>query len=139
MEGGVSHSRRKGIDKLFDMSPLVPNEMSDSDRHINFQLMRDHILTLQDGEERQTGKKYWRSLDELADSPAFREFVSREYPQQAEEWNDPIERRTFMKLMGASFALDRFVRRMRAVDPTDVDARDEAPGVADGHEPALYL
>jgi MoCo/4Fe-4S cofactor protein with predicted Tat translocation signal len=79
--------------------------MSDSDRHINFQLMRDHILTLQDGEERQTGKKYWRSLDELADSPAFREFVSREYPQQAEEWNDPIERRTFMKLMGASLAL----------------------------------
>ena len=79
--------------------------MSDSDRHINFQLMRDHILTLQDGEERQTGKKYWRSLDELADSPAFREFVSREYPEQAEEWNDPIERRTFMKLMGASLAL----------------------------------
>ena len=76
-----------------------------TDRHINFKLMRDHILTLQDGEARQTGKKYWRSLDELADSPAFREFVSREYPQQAEEWNDPIERRTFMKLMGASLAL----------------------------------
>src|SRR5260370_42420086 len=79
--------------------------MSDSDRHINFQLMRDHFLALQDGESGQTGKKYWRSLDELADSPAFREFVSREYPQQAEEWNDPIERRTFMKLMGASLAL----------------------------------
>src|SRR5580765_3268546 len=79
--------------------------MSDSDRHINFQLMRDHILDLQDGEERQTGKKYWRSLDELADSPTFREFVAREYPQQAEEWNDPIERRTFVKLMGASLAL----------------------------------
>src|SRR5438876_5897845 len=79
--------------------------MSDSDRHINFQLMRDHILSLQDGEERRAGKKYWRSLDELADSQAFREFVSREYPQQAEEWNDPIERRTFMKLMGASLAL----------------------------------
>jgi hypothetical protein len=24
--------------------------MSDSDRHINFKLMRDHILSLQDGE-----------------------------------------------------------------------------------------
>src|ERR1700730_11867025 len=79
--------------------------MSDSDRHINFQLMRDHILNLQDGEARQTGKKYWRSLDELADSPVFRDFVSREYPQQAEGWNDPIERRTFIKLMGASLAL----------------------------------
>src|SRR5213079_1508648 len=29
----------------------------------------------------------------------------REFPQQAEEWNDPVERRTFLKLMGASLAL----------------------------------
>ena len=79
--------------------------MSDSDRHINFKLMRDHILSLQDDEAPRSGKKYWRSLEELADSPVFREFVAREFPQQAEEWNDPIERRTFMKLMGASLAL----------------------------------
>jgi molybdopterin-containing oxidoreductase family iron-sulfur binding subunit len=31
--------------------------------------------------------------------------VEREFPQQAEEWDDPIERRTFLKLMGASLAL----------------------------------
>ena len=81
--------------------------MSDSDRHINFKLMRDHILSLQDRDEQtpRTGKKYWRSLEELADTPEFREFVVREFPQQAEGWNDPIERRTFMKLMGASLAL----------------------------------
>ncbi|HJT66979.1 MAG TPA: TAT-variant-translocated molybdopterin oxidoreductase [Pyrinomonadaceae bacterium] len=79
--------------------------MSDSDRHINFQLMRDHILRLQDEEQPRAGKKYWRSLDELADTPVFREFVAREFPQQAESWNDPFERRTFLKLMGASLAL----------------------------------
>src|SRR5688500_8330967 len=81
--------------------------MSDSDRHINFKLMRDHILSLQDGEQKtpRTGKKYWRSLEELADTPQFREFVAREFPQQAEGWNDPVERRTFIKLMGASLAL----------------------------------
>jgi MoCo/4Fe-4S cofactor protein with predicted Tat translocation signal len=79
--------------------------MSDSDRHINFQLMRDHILKLQDGATPRSGKKYWRSLEELADTPVFREFVAREFPQQAEGWNDPIERRTFIKLMGASLAL----------------------------------
>ncbi|HKG78008.1 MAG TPA: TAT-variant-translocated molybdopterin oxidoreductase, partial [Pyrinomonadaceae bacterium] len=78
--------------------------MSD-DRHINFKLMRDHILALQDGEPARGGKKYWRSLEELADTPQFREFVAREFPQQAEEWHDPIERRTFLKLMGASLAL----------------------------------
>ncbi len=79
--------------------------MSDSDRHINFKLMRDHILSLQDAEAPRTGKKYWRSLEELADTPEFREFVAREFPQQAEGWNDPLERRTFIKLMGASLAL----------------------------------
>ena len=79
--------------------------MSDSERHINFKLMRDHILALQDGDTPRTSKKYWRSIDELADSPVFREFVAREFPQQAESWHDPIERRTFIKLMGASLAL----------------------------------
>ena len=53
----------------------------------------------------RTAKKYWRSLEELADAPEFREFVAREYPQHAEEWDDPVERRTFLKLMGASLAL----------------------------------
>jgi molybdopterin-containing oxidoreductase family iron-sulfur binding subunit len=67
--------------------------------------MRDHILSLQDAETPRGGKKYWRSLEELADTPQFREFVEREFPQQAEEWNDPLERRTFIKLMGASLAL----------------------------------
>jgi len=79
--------------------------MSENDRHINFKLMRDHILALQDGETPRGGKKYWRSLEELTDSPVFREFVAREFPQQAEGWHDPIERRTFLKLMGASLAL----------------------------------
>ncbi len=67
--------------------------------------MRDHILALQDAEQPRGGKKYWRSLDELADTPQFREFVAREFPKQAEGWNDPVERRTFLKLMGASLAL----------------------------------
>jgi molybdopterin-containing oxidoreductase family iron-sulfur binding subunit len=61
--------------------------------------MRDRIVGYQDG------KNFWRSLEELGDSPEFREFVQREYPQHAEEWDDPVERRTFLKLMGASLAL----------------------------------
>ncbi|HUQ31887.1 MAG TPA: TAT-variant-translocated molybdopterin oxidoreductase [Pyrinomonadaceae bacterium] len=77
--------------------------MPSKDRHNNFALMRDRVLAAQDG--KPDGKLYWRSLEELADSPEFREFVEREYPQQAEEWNDPVGRRTFIKLMGASLAL----------------------------------
>jgi MoCo/4Fe-4S cofactor protein with predicted Tat translocation signal len=53
----------------------------------------------------QTGKKYWRSVDELADTPAFREAVQREFPSQAAEWIDPVSRRGFLKVMSASLAL----------------------------------
>src|SRR5260370_12068214 len=79
----------------------------DHDRHINFKLLRDRILGAgsADVPSAASGKQYWRSLEELADSPVFEEFVQREFPQAAEEWNDPFERRTFLKLMGASLAL----------------------------------
>jgi molybdopterin-containing oxidoreductase family iron-sulfur binding subunit len=53
----------------------------------------------------QTGKKYWRSVDELADTPEFREMVAREFPKQAAEWIDPVSRRGFLKVMSASLAL----------------------------------
>ncbi len=51
------------------------------------------------------GKKYWRSLDELAGTPEFQAAVEREFPAAAQEWVDPVSRRGFMKLMGASMAL----------------------------------
>ncbi len=51
-----------------------------------------------------TGKEYWRSLNELADTPEFKEFVRREFPNRASEWMN-ADRRRFLKIMGASFAL----------------------------------
>jgi MoCo/4Fe-4S cofactor protein with predicted Tat translocation signal len=51
------------------------------------------------------GKKYWRSIDELAGTPEFDAAVEREFPAAAQEWVDPVSRRGFMKLMGASMAL----------------------------------
>jgi MoCo/4Fe-4S cofactor protein with predicted Tat translocation signal len=51
------------------------------------------------------GRLYWRSLGELADTQDFREYLHREFPEQASEWNDPKGRRNFLKLMSASLAL----------------------------------
>src|SRR5262249_7341526 len=51
------------------------------------------------------GKEYWRSLEELADTPEFQAILHREFPQQASEWTDPVGRRRFLQLMGASLAL----------------------------------
>ncbi|MBI4467938.1 MAG: TAT-variant-translocated molybdopterin oxidoreductase, partial [Acidobacteria bacterium] len=54
---------------------------------------------------RARGRAYWRSLEELAETATFREFLHREFPSQASEWLDPVGRRAFLKLMGASLAL----------------------------------
>ena len=71
--------------------------MSSKDSKSNFALLRDKIL-------QKSGKDYWRSVEEFADAPEFEEFVKEEYPQQAEEWEDGLSRRNFIKVMGASLA-----------------------------------
>lgn len=48
---------------------------------------------------------YWRSLDELADTPRFRAILEQEFPGGAWERMDAPSRRQFLKLMGASIAL----------------------------------
>jgi molybdopterin-containing oxidoreductase family iron-sulfur binding subunit len=54
----------------------------------------------------------WRSAGQLEDTPAFREWLDREFPQGAAEMADEGEmetsRRSFLKLMGASTALAGF-------------------------------
>ena len=52
-----------------------------------------------------SGREFWRTLDELADDAAFREQISREFPSQVEAITDPVQRRTFLKVMGASLGL----------------------------------
>src|SRR5436190_9113536 len=52
-----------------------------------------------------TGRLYWRGLDQLAETPEFRQFLEREFPENASELTDPVSRRHFVKIMSASFAL----------------------------------
>ncbi|HET8666794.1 MAG TPA: TAT-variant-translocated molybdopterin oxidoreductase [Terriglobales bacterium] len=51
------------------------------------------------------GPEYWRSLEELVGTKEFQEQLHREFPKGASEWLDPVSRRGFLKLMGASVAL----------------------------------
>jgi len=52
-----------------------------------------------------TGKRYWRSVDELADTPEFQAAVEKEFPSSPHAWGDEVSRRGFLKFMGASAAL----------------------------------
>jgi MoCo/4Fe-4S cofactor protein with predicted Tat translocation signal len=60
---------------------------------------------INEANETKSGPEYWRSLEELAGSPAFQETLHREFPKGASEWVDSVSRRGFLKVMGASMAL----------------------------------
>jgi MoCo/4Fe-4S cofactor protein with predicted Tat translocation signal len=64
----------------------------------------NHISTTPASRE-LTGRRYWRSLDDLSDTPEFKDWLHREFPQGASEFEDPVSRRHFVKIMSASFAL----------------------------------
>jgi len=53
-------------------------------------------------------RKFWRTLEERANDPSFREHLYNEFPSllpTRESVADPVARRTFLKLMSASLAL----------------------------------
>jgi molybdopterin-containing oxidoreductase family iron-sulfur binding subunit len=54
------------------------------------------------------GPGFWQSLEQLAGTERFQDFVRREYPDQFARLMDPPERRTVLKFMGASLALAGF-------------------------------
>jgi len=51
------------------------------------------------------GPEYWRSLEEVASTPAFEEMLQREFPRFAAEWPSDVSRRNFLQLAAASLGL----------------------------------
>ncbi|HSB79926.1 MAG TPA: TAT-variant-translocated molybdopterin oxidoreductase, partial [Candidatus Methylomirabilis sp.] len=81
-----------------------------------------HVMNLGAIRERLAaarGQEYWRSLEELAETEGFQEFLHREFPQNASDWLDPVGRRDFLKLMGASLALAGLSACSASPAPTD--------------------
>ncbi|MFN8498646.1 MAG: TAT-variant-translocated molybdopterin oxidoreductase [Anaerolineae bacterium] len=65
-------------------------------------------LDLEDVATKVTAKqdrKYWRTLQELADGEGFQSLLEREFPRMASVWTDGVTRRRFLQIMGASLAL----------------------------------
>src|ERR1700681_4744512 len=72
-------------------------ELTPSERPLDLAAVRARLQS-------KSGKQYWRTLDELADDPHFEQLLHREFPRQASEWDDAVDRRDFLKLMAASLA-----------------------------------
>src|SRR6202140_1018243 len=74
---------------------------------VNDNVVQEHPLDLAAVRAKlksKTGKQYWRTLEELADDPQFEQLLHREFPRQASEWDESVDRRDFLKLMAASLA-----------------------------------
>ena len=89
-------------------SDTAQDHQHDHDDHDEIPVDRESRLDLAAVREKlreKSGKQYWRTLEELADDPHFTDLVHREFPRHASEWDDAVDRRDFLKLMGASLAL----------------------------------
>ncbi len=73
------------------------NQDSSSKTSIDFAAIREKL-------ERDGGKLLWQSIEELADTKEYRNFLENEFPANAEK-DGGINRRDVMKLMGASAAM----------------------------------
>ncbi len=55
--------------------------------------------------ESRQGRRRWRSLEELAETEEYKDFLHHEFPYPAEKASGGISRRNVLRLMGASAAL----------------------------------
>jgi molybdopterin-containing oxidoreductase family iron-sulfur binding subunit len=91
-----------------------------------------------------TGSTYWRSLDELADTPQFRQFVEREFPSQGSALETGFSRRQFLQLMAASMLLGAGVtgcRRWpeRQIAPFTARPDGQVPGADEYYATVMEL
>ncbi len=86
------------------------------------------------------GHNYWRSLNELAQTEEFREFLHREFPEGASELNDSMSRRKFLSLMGASIAFAGLANCRKPVEkiiPYVEQPEEVLPGVPNYYATAM--
>ncbi|TWU45819.1 Tetrathionate reductase subunit B precursor [Novipirellula aureliae] len=90
------------------------------------------------------GPEYWRSLEHLAESPEVQQYIDEEFPSLAQAIAK-TDRRQFMRLLGASFALAGITsagcRRWPTEEVRPHTSRPEGftPGVAEYYATAIEL
>ncbi|HWX19760.1 MAG TPA: TAT-variant-translocated molybdopterin oxidoreductase [Candidatus Binatia bacterium] len=122
-----------------DRSAAVPSRNTSEDLSDpgNFQPAGDNPSPV-------AGRTYWRSLDELAETAEFRQWLEREFPQGASEFSDPVSRRHFVKIMSASFLLAGLGlgssgcrRPVQKIEPFSKMPEDYVHGVAQYYATAM--
>jgi MoCo/4Fe-4S cofactor protein with predicted Tat translocation signal len=50
-------------------------------------------------------RRFWGTLDEYFETEDFWKWAEREFPERASEFSDPVGRREFLRVMGATLAM----------------------------------
>ncbi len=88
------------------------------------------------------GKSYWRSLNHLENNAEYRKFAESEFQEGASEVVDPVTRRKFLSIMGASMALAGLVSCRRPVEkiiPYVTKPEEITLGIAKHYASAMNL
>lgn len=87
------------------------------------------------------GKEFWRSLDQVAETPEFQRWVDDEFPERASMLD--VDRRSFLKLMGASVMMASLAGCRQLPEdkivPRVVAAEDQVPGKPLTYSTAMTL
>jgi len=80
-------------------------------------------------------RQYWRSLDQLDDTPEFQELLHREFPEGiTEPPQDPVSRRRFLGVVAAAVAMASMTgcrKPERRILPYAKRPEDTLPGIAE--------
>jgi molybdopterin-containing oxidoreductase family iron-sulfur binding subunit len=79
----------------------------------------------------------WRSLEELAKTANFQDWLKYEFPAGADQWVDSVTRRGFLKLMAASLGLAGLTACVRYPEEKIVPYVDQPNGMTPG-KPQFY-
>jgi len=117
--------------------------MSNRDKNNEISPIREEISRqIRSNGVTRKGREFWRSLDELADTDKFRDYLHREFPAlNAPETDpamlDPNGRRNFLKLMSASLAFAGLTACTRQPDEMIVPYVKTPDGIVPG-KPQFY-
>ncbi|MGH9667550.1 MAG: TAT-variant-translocated molybdopterin oxidoreductase, partial [Bryobacteraceae bacterium] len=98
------------MSSLSDQSPEkmnshAPHEEASGENLVQIRAPQLDLAAIRRKLETAKGPQYWRSLEEVAGTKEFQAFVDDEFPIRTVDWNDPINRRNILKVLGASLAL----------------------------------
>jgi MoCo/4Fe-4S cofactor protein with predicted Tat translocation signal len=119
-----------------EMSTTMADTAATNDIALDYTALRARLAST-------SGPQYWRSLEELAGTQEIDALVHREFPSQAGEILDPVSRRGFMKVMGASMMMAGLASCSRQPEETIVPyvkpPEETIPGKANYYATAMPL